>query len=158
MAIVSNQVYRPTAVSKRRLAALWFAGSGVLFFLVLIQTTLNHYGNKNVEVFTWLLPTVLPSLSLVIGTLLLDWLNGPHSVPPVSSFIFKLTFWLSAAYLLAVLCLFVLQPFSSLEQIQILQQSNIWLGPFQGVVAGGMGAFFSSAAHDSAIPGQVAGE
>lgn len=142
-----------TAASKRHLATLWFIGSGALFFLVLVQTSLNVYGDKNGEVFTWLLPTIMPSLSLVVGALVLDWAKGQHAVPPLSSYLFQATFWLSAGYLASVLAVFLLRPLSTLEPIQILRQANIWLGPFQGLVSATMGAFFSNSAQERTTSG-----
>ncbi len=55
------------AQCEARLATLWFIGAGTLFTVVLIQTIMGHYGDKIDEVWGWFLPTVMPTLSLVIG-------------------------------------------------------------------------------------------
>lgn len=60
-------------------------------------------------------------------------------------FFYRLTLGISCAYILAVLLIFLLQPFTAVPPLKLMQQSNLWLGPFQGLVAAGMGAFFSTA-------------
>ncbi len=133
---------------KRRLAALWFIGAGAVFFVVFLQTAFGHYGEKVTEVWSWVLPTVMPTLSLVLGVLVVDALGKGISITRIDDFLFRLTFGLSLAYLLAVLLIFLLQPFTRVPPLQLMQQSNLWLGPFQGLVAAGLGAFFVSAPND----------
>jgi len=129
---------------KRRLATLWFVGAGTIFFVVYIQTIFGRYGEKTNEVWSWILPTIMPTLSLAIGVLVMDALGKGAKVARIDQFLYRLTFGLSSAYILAVLLLFLLQPLSSVPALQLMQQSNLWLGPFQGLVAAGMGAFFST--------------
>ena len=57
---------------KRRLAAMWFVGSGVLFLLVLLQTVGGKYTGQAAEVWGWLLPTFMPTLGLIMSVLVLD--------------------------------------------------------------------------------------
>lgn len=137
-----------TARSKQRLATLWLVGSGILFFILLFQTSMRVFAESGGEVVTWFLPHILPTLSLVVGALVLDWVKGQHAVPSIRSYLFKVTFWLSAAYLASILFLFLIWPFSETREIDIFRQSNLFLGPFQGLVAGSMGAFFSNGAQE----------
>lgn len=127
---------------KHRLATLWFVGSGLLFFIMLLQTTLGRYGDRSFEAWSWFLPTILPTLSLVIGVLVMDSVSKCKK-KIVNSFLCKLTIGLSLSYLVAVLLLFLVQPFSGVSPFTLMGQSNLWLGPFQGLVAAAMGAFFS---------------
>ena len=55
---------------------------------------------------------------------------------------FKLALCLSVTYFLVVLATIVLQPFSSVPPLELLDMSNLWLGPLQGLVTGVLGAFF----------------
>lgn len=135
----------PMAKCKQRLAVLWFCGAGVLFFLMLSQTILGRYGDKSSEAWSWLLPTIMPTLSLMIGVLVMDALGRGIKIMEVDVFLFKLTFGLSSAYLAAVLLIVLLQPLSTLSPFELMSQSNLWLGPFQGLVAAAMGAFFVKA-------------
>jgi len=135
---------------KRWLAGIWFTGFGLIFFIVLVQTQLGHYREDANQVWGWLLPTVMPTLSLIIGVLVLDAARHERRRATTDRFLFLLTAWLSGAYLTSVLLVIVLQPLSSASPLQAMAQANVWLGPFQGLVAAAMGAFFVRAAHDSA--------
>jgi hypothetical protein len=138
----------PIAYCKRQLAVIWFTGSAVLFGLVLVQSLLNRYGDEVNRVWGWLLPTVLPTLSLIIGQLVFDAVQGGQAGRMMDRFLFRLTAVLSVAYLLAVLLVFLLQPVSGLGPLELMTGANVWLGPVQGLVAAAMGAFFVKAARD----------
>jgi hypothetical protein len=47
-----------------------------------------------------------------------------------------------------------LQPFANAPALQLMTHANVWLDPFQGLVAAAMSAFFVKAAH--ANPGESA--
>ncbi|MGO9122526.1 MAG: hypothetical protein ACLQPD_33545 [Desulfomonilaceae bacterium] len=130
---------------KHRLAALWFGVAGVLFFILLFQTILGRFGTRASDAWNWWLPTIMPTLSLVIGVLVKDALTNVMSDMKVDSFLFWLTFGISAAYLTAVLSLFLFQPFTEVGPFELMGQSKLWLSPFQWLVAGSMGAFFVNA-------------
>ncbi len=55
--------------AQRRLTIIWFIGSGFLFLLLMIQTLVGRYADKANEAWSWLLPTFMPTLSLMIGAL-----------------------------------------------------------------------------------------
>lgn len=137
---------------KRRLATVWFLGAGTIFFVVYLQTIFGRYGDKTTEVWSWLLPTVIPTLSLAIGVLVMDGLGKGAKVARADEFLYRLTLGISCAYLISVFFLFLLQPFTTVPPLQLMQQSNLWLGPFQGLVAAGMGAFFSTAPDEPSLP------
>lgn len=133
---------------KRKLAALWFTGAGLLFFVILLQTIFGRYGDRSADAWSWFLPTIMPTLSLVIGVLVMDVLNKGNQIKEIDAFLFKLTFSISSAYLVAVFLLFILQPFTTISPFELMSQSNLWLGPFQGLVAAAMGAFFVKSPED----------
>ena len=130
------------AKSKKRIATLWFIGAGFLFFLVLMQTILGKYGDTVDEAWGWLLATFMPTLSLIIGVLVLDAFGKGVKTRTVDRFIFRLTFGLSTAYLLAVALTILLSPFSPSLPLELMQQSSLWLSPFQGLVCASIGIFF----------------
>lgn len=132
---------------KRWLASVWFVGGGLVFFVVLVQTLLGRYGDDSNEIWGWLLPTVVPTLSLIIGVLVFDAVQSEKAQRKVDRFLFRLTVGLSAAYLASVFLVIALQPLAAAPPLQLMTQANIWLGPFQGLVAAAMGAFFVKAAH-----------
>jgi len=130
-----------TKKCKKRLTILWFTGSGVLLLLFLLQTVLGHYGNKASEAWGWLLPNLMPTLSLIISVLIIDAFNKSKN-KKVDSFFFKLSFSLSLVYIILILFTIILQPITLLSSLELLKQSNLWLGPFQGLVSASLGAFF----------------
>ena len=127
---------------RKQLATLWFAGSGVLFLIVLFQTFLGRYAGRVNDAWGWFLPTVMPTLSLIIGILVSEALGKQSGKKVGDRFVYRLSFVLSLSYLIVVSLTIFMQPFSSLQPIQLLNQSQLWLGPFQGLVTASLGAFF----------------
>ncbi|MBD3403815.1 hypothetical protein GF420_13050 [candidate division GN15 bacterium] len=136
----------PMAHCKRRLAALWFIVGGAIVLLVFILTLLGVYKQTSKAMWEWVLPTIMPTMSLMLGVLLMDMRSPATTAERVDSFVFWLSFVLSAVYLLAVLATAVKQSFWEFPSLKIeltsLRQSNLFLGPAQGLVAAAMGAFF----------------
>jgi hypothetical protein len=141
----------PITYCKRRLATVWFTGGGIAFFLVLVQSILGRYGEEVGKAWGWLLPTVLPTLSLIIGVLVYDAVERPDTGRRIDRFLFRLTVALSCGYLLAVLLVLLLTPLSNLGPIELMSQASVWLGPLQGLVAAAMGAFFVKAAREGQL-------
>ncbi len=131
----------PISYCKQRLGALWFGGSGVLFFVMVFQSVLGHYGGRVSDAWGWFLPTILPTLSLISAVFIFDAMN-PSLSKTVDRFIYRLTFWLSAAYLATVAITIFAQPFAVVSAVELMKQSNLWMGPFQGIVGGMLGIFF----------------
>jgi hypothetical protein len=132
----------PMTKCKRILATLWFTASGILFFVLFLQTIFGRYGEKSLDAWRWFLPTIMPTLSLIIGVFVVDTRGKGVRITKINPFLFKLTLGISSAYLVTVLMLFLLQPFATISPLELMTQSNLWLGPFQGLVAASMGAFF----------------
>jgi hypothetical protein len=137
------------AWAKEKLAILWFSGGGLIFFYVIITVTINRFKDFSQEALSFMLPTVLPTLSLVVGVFIMDHLGRGVRTRKVSRFFFRFTFGLSLAYLFAVALIFLMLPLSDLTPQKQLSLANLWLGPFQGLVAGAVGAFFVVAPQDS---------
>ncbi len=136
-------------ISKRRLAVLWFSGAGIIFIVMLFQTILGRYGTNISEAWGWFLPTIMPTLSLIIGVLAMDALGNGVKILTVDRFFFRLSFILSLAYLVVVSFTILMQPFSPLSAVELMTQSNLWLGPFQGLVSASLGAVFIKGAKES---------
>jgi hypothetical protein len=60
----------------------------------------------------------------------------------IDRFVFWFTFILSGSYLIMVALPILLQPFAPAAPLETMKQSNLWLGPFQGLVSASIGAFF----------------
>jgi hypothetical protein len=128
---------------KRRLGALWFGWSGLLFVLLTLQTVFGRYGSNADEAWGWLLPGLLPTLSVIISVLVMDALGQSLKVKSVDSYFFWLTFSLCTFYLMMVTLTILLQPFAPLDPLTLVKQSNLWLGPLQGLVSAALVAFFT---------------
>jgi hypothetical protein len=139
------------AAAKKTLALIWFAGAAPLFLVLLIQTFSGHYGDRFQDAWGWLLPSVLPTLSLMVATFVKD--SDRTAEGSVGQFIYRLTVVLSVAYLITVMATIFESPFAgttvtpdgkqmAMTDLQLMQMSHIWLGPFQGLVTAALGAFF----------------
>jgi hypothetical protein len=135
----------PMVRCKRRLATVWFVLGGVIFLLLVIQTVMGYYGQRATDAWGWFLPNVMPTLSLIVGVLVLDQMGGGVKTRTADAFLYRLALGLSCAYLLLILLSILVQPFAPLPPLELMQQSNLWLGPLQGLVAGALGAFFIKA-------------
>jgi hypothetical protein len=129
---------------RKRLAVIWLGGAGILFFLLIFQTIFKHYGERASDAWSWFLPTILPTLSLIIAVLVWDALQKAIDPGRIDRFMYRLTCVLSVLYLVAVGLTFFLSPFSPWTPLELMKQSSLYLGPFQGLVAGALGAFFVS--------------
>ena len=133
---------------RNRLAKVWFFGSGIIFILMIFQTIFGRYGDKSDQAWAWLLPSVLPNLSLIIGVLVVESQHKhvkktkPDSKADV--FMFRLSMNLSLAYLIILSITILLTPFAEAYNtpLTILKNSHFWLAPLQGLVCGALGAFF----------------
>jgi hypothetical protein len=138
--------------SKWVFASIWLGGAGLVFLVLVVQSLVGRYGSQSEDAWAWYLPTVMPTLSLIIGVLASDFRAAATSattdakVLPVSA---KGLLWLGVAlsvfYLLLVAVTILVQPFlQDVSPIDLMHRSNLWLGPLQGLTAGVLAAFFRS--------------
>jgi hypothetical protein len=130
------------ANAKKRLAILWFVAFILIFILLLMQTIRGVYQDHTTEAWSWFLPTIIPTLSLMIAVFVSDALGISQDVKYVDRFFYRLTFFLSLFYLLIIGATIIAQVFSEKWPWELLQQSSLWLGPIQGLVAGSLVIFF----------------
>ena len=130
-----------------KLAKVWLLGSGLIFFILVVQSLRHAYGDMTQEAWGWFLPTLLPSLGLIVTVLTYTALDPLTSGSVVRKGFLNMAVWLSAAYLFTVLLTILMQPFSGtkpIDAIALMRTSNLWLGPFQGIVASALGVLFVS--------------
>ena len=154
---------------RRRLATLWFVAAGAFFVALLVITMFFDNGSGrgaaggrvDKELWNWLLPAFVPSLSLMVGVLVARLgADANDEGSRVDRFLFRLAFWISVVYLAAFGLAFVNATLLSDSARKVIRESNLWLGPVQGLVTGSLGAFFvhsqaqaSSASTTSAVQG-----
>src|ERR1700722_13441998 len=85
--------------AQARLAAVWFLGAAIPFVLLVAQSILGRYQDSVSEVWGWFVPSVGPTLGLILGvmgaTALIDARNAESPQREVKLSFFKLAFWLS---------------------------------------------------------------
>src|SRR5262245_43232824 len=99
----------PTAY-KSWLSLVWFGFAGLLFFLMLVYSLRGvPFGTHTGEVWSWMLPNLMPTLTLIVSVLVMD-ARASDAVPSQggSSFLFKLAMSLSVAYLIALCAVLVI--------------------------------------------------
>ena len=112
--------------------------------IVVLQSLLGKFGEKSQEAWGWLLPTLMPSLGMIVTVLGYSALDPAMSASRVRKTFFKVALWLSCLYLVLVLLTILVQPLAEASPVQLMQTSNLWLGPFQGLVASALGVLFVS--------------
>lgn len=135
-------MYTPEENARRKIALVWYGGGGLLFVFILIQTFFGRYGTQPEKAWTWLLPTIMPTLSLITGVLVA---KKPSDNPDQSPdpFLFRLAMTLSIFYLAVVFMTLLLAPLSELTIYELMAKSNLWLAPMQGLVTASLGVFFT---------------
>ena len=129
------------------LAAVWGIGASAVFVLLVVQSQLGRYGDKTQEAWGWFLPTIMPTAGMITTVLGYTALNPMQLMVDVRKSFFHAATFLSLLYLVLILLTILLQPFRALDAskaVQSMQQSNLWLGPLQGIVAASLGVLFFS--------------
>lgn len=134
---------------KKRLASVWLILGGAIFLVLLGQSLFGKYGELTDDAWGWFLPSVMPTLSLIISVMVFDSLGDGAADKRADGFMFGIAFWLSAFYLLIVFSTILVQPLTSIAPLDLMRQSNLWLGPLQGLVAAALGAFFMKQSGDA---------
>jgi hypothetical protein len=116
-----------------RLAIIWFAGGGFLFVILVGQSLTGYYEPRTEDAWGWFLPTVMPTLSLIVGALVADYRRVADQgvAKQQAGPLFWLGAGLSVFYLLLV-------------ALTLMQRSNLWLGPLQGLCVAALAFFFHS--------------
>lgn len=153
MSISSSNISLEKA--RYRLARLWFIGVGIIFLLLVAQSFSNHYQGRLEEVWSWALPTVIPTLSLllsVLGANAIVQVNDSNAdTGMVRRSFYSIAYWLSVFYLLLILVTILFQPIGVIMNpsekftaVDFLKRSQLWLSPVQGLVISAMGILFFS--------------
>ena len=133
-----------------KLARIWLTGSGLTFAILVLQSLRHVYADLTSDAWSWFLPAIVPTLSMIIGVFAYTALDPKKDTAVVRRSFVPFAVWLSIFYLAAVILTVLIQPFASAnpaEAVGLMKTSNLWLGPFQGLVTSALGALFASKAH-----------
>jgi hypothetical protein len=126
--------------ARTTLSRIWFIGSGVNFLILLVQSLLGKYGSDTQQVWSWFIPSVVPTLSLVITVLGVGAMGKKENRFVKTQFV-DLAKYLSIAYM-CVLFLTIVAASLRPPAIDVLLLSNAWLGPLQGLTVAAIGYLF----------------
>lgn len=133
----------PLAQCQRRLAVVWLLAAALLFAILVVQSLAGKYGEQAGRVWSWFLPTVVPTLSLIIGAVAYS-ARQSGSGDTVERFAYQLSLGLSVFYLVLVAAVPLVQPLLAVDPFQLMDSSKLWLAPVQGLLGLSLGAFFVS--------------
>ena len=130
---------------RNRLATVWLAGAGLVVIVVVLESLLDRFDDKTQDAWGWLLPTIMPTLGLIITVLGYTALDPVFSSSVVRKTFFRIAMVLSIAYLGLVALTVLIAPFAvttGAEMVNLMHTSNLWLGPGQSLVASALGVLF----------------
>ncbi|MGM0409031.1 MAG: hypothetical protein ACQERU_13705 [Bacteroidota bacterium] len=132
--------------AQRRIASLWFILSFFLILLFVLFTFTNRFDKNSEDAWQWLLQQLIPSLTLFIGVFVAASQEKLKDIK-VSSFYFKLTYYLSIGYFFLMILTILAIPYAVLNLdktvYEYLQSSSSYLIPVLGLVTASLGIFFS---------------
>jgi len=129
---------------------LWFSVAALLFLFLVGQSIAGVYryrtetGMEDLtsDAWGWFLPTLMPTLSLIVAIFVTDVGSRRNATATVDRFFFRMAFWLSTLYLVVVVMSLLGTTLFSRNPLSDLKTSNLWLGPLQGLASAAVGAFF----------------
>ena len=130
---------------RTRLAMIWLIGGGVIFLLLVVQSLMGRYEDNTKEAWEWLLPSVMPSLGLILTVLGYSAMDPNFGTSVVRRLFATIATALSVLYLSLILLTVLIQPIAapdSTKALELMRTSNLWLGPLQGLVASAMSVLF----------------
>jgi hypothetical protein len=131
-------------VVRVRLGRLWLIGTLAITTIMVIQSLLGKYEKDSQEAWGWLLPTITPTLGMIVAVLSYTALDRTLLDASVRRSFYVITWWLSFVYLFFILLTILIQPFTNRQPIELMRMSNLWLGPMQGLVGSALGVLFVS--------------
>jgi len=140
-----------------RLAILWLLPSLILFGLMMVQTFFLRFDKPTVA-WEWLIPTILPTISVIVGGIV-HTASNPGTNYAIDQNLYRLCLWLSWGYLgILVVTLFLAGPAANAAAAAVggtasanpvtpmswLETSKLWITPLQAPVGIVLGVFFAS--------------
>lgn len=127
--------------AKKNMAILWLIFAAMIFTIFIIMT-FTKFQNYDQTAWNWLLPSLLPTLSLIIGVLVTDSSSKTDLDVTVGRFYYIIAMGCSVFYLTLLLGLILLHSEMSIDIETMFKRSNIFLGPLQGLVSASIGIFY----------------
>lgn len=137
------------SASRKALGTIWLVGFFIPCLLLIVMTN-NGSLHDTTAAWGWYLPSMLPTVSLIVAVFVSDALNPgarerrASRVGRVSRFFFLVACLFSVVYtgLVMMVALEMPRTTSPAKLTDLLKNSNIYLGPIQGLVTAVLGVFF----------------
>ena len=85
-----------TRQCRKTLTIVWFSFGGGLMVFMIATSLLRRFGSSVSEAWGWFLPTLMPTLSLIVSVLVVDLSAGTDVVEKrVDRFLYRLALYLS---------------------------------------------------------------
>jgi hypothetical protein len=130
-------------VAQTLLALWWLLGSiltaAALLYSVIVEKV---WGPKTTDAWNWLLPLIIPTLTLTLSTAVTDVPTPKSEKTRVSFRAFLFTMIASLLYFGAIIFAIRLAGISQISPIDDLRSSSVWLAAFQGVVGTMIGILY----------------
>jgi hypothetical protein len=96
---------------RNRLLQIWGGSFLFLFLLLFVQTLFGKYGDKYSEIFGWLIPLTVPTLSLMVGVMVADKKGDadPKNIDADMT-IYRIAKWFSCVYFSIIGLAFLIEP------------------------------------------------
>jgi hypothetical protein len=118
-----------------RLVLLWGVGSFVALLVLVVEVYGRVWGSVAPQAFGWCLLTVVPTLTLTVGSMVAGQTKETPSSSGITPLAFWLTFWVSIAYLALVTIAVVAAAWDD-QPISVLKTWSLWLLPLQVLIGG----------------------
>jgi hypothetical protein len=120
---------------QRRLALLWGSGSFLALLVLVVETYGKVWGSFAPEAFGWFSLMVVPTLTLIVGSVVAEQTKATPSTLEATPLAFWLTFGVAVTYLVLVTIAVVAAAWDD-RPISVLKTSSLWLLPLQAVIVG----------------------
>ena len=127
----------------KKLAVVWLSFSLFLILIMLLQTIFGKYGSQSVVAWLWLVPAIIPGNLLIVLGYLRHKKIPTALLPNLASLLFRIVFYTSVVYLIAVTLVLLLQPFGNSEKSEAdkLHAADTGLIIFQALLLLAWGLF-----------------
>jgi hypothetical protein len=109
--------------------------------ILIIQSLFGFYEDKVSDAWSWLLPYVLPTFTLILSVVVADATRRTSNVT-VDHFVFRAAFWLSVFYLLCLDVSLLCGNLTPYGPLQLMKICILWLGPLQTLIGIALCVFF----------------
>ena len=139
--------------AQKRLAILWGIGALVSFCLMIWVTfPAKIFKAEDVkEAWNWLLPLVLPFLTLIVSSVIAEANQHNPSTAPTNDLAFGITWWLSLVYLILIVVMGLTVLWSATDKpLDILKDPLLSLDPWRrssssiSCISGAVSSIFST--------------